>query len=78
MRTKQIWRALIWAEKNESQDELANYFFRICKTLWTFIAPPETPIQLIPYEHIVAENALYELRDCVATKILQKIKGQRI
>ena len=78
MREKEIWRALIWAEKNESNDELAHYFFKICTTLGTFIAPPEVSVQLIPYEHIVAEDALYELRDCVAKKILLKIKGQRI
>ena len=78
MTKKEIWRALIWAEKNESNDELAHYFFKICTTLGTFIASPEVSVQLIPYEHIVAEDALYELRDCVAKKILLKIKGQRI
>lgn len=78
MKTKDIKRALKWAEQNESSDDLANYFFRICTTLGTFISDPEVPIQLIPYEHIVAENALYELRDCVAKKILVKIKGVRL
>ena len=78
MRTRDFWRALTWAEKNESHDELANYYFRICVTIGTFIAKPNVPYSLMPLEHFDVEDSLYALRDSVAKTILQKIKGQRI
>jgi hypothetical protein len=78
MKTRDIRRALAWSEKYEHQDELANYFFRVCVTLGTFIAPPEVSIKLIPYQHFVVEDELYKLRDEVAKTILQNIKGKRI
>lgn len=78
MRTKDVQRALIWAEKNQLNDPLANYFFKICLALGTFLSELQVPIQMMVYEHIVAEDSLYALRDVVAKKILKQIKGQRI
>jgi hypothetical protein len=78
MRTKDVQRAFLWSEKNQQTDPLANYFFKICTVLGTFIVEMEFPFQMIVNEHIVAEENLYELRDVVAKKILKQIKGQKI
>jgi len=78
MKTRDIQRALVWAEQNESCDQLANYFFRICVTIGTFIAKPDVPYALMPIEHFDVENSLYALRDSVAKTILQNIKGKRL
>jgi hypothetical protein len=78
MKTRELERALIWAEKYEHQDELANYYFRICMTLGTFIASPGVSYDLTTNQYFVVYDELYKLRDETAKTILQNIKGKKI
>jgi hypothetical protein len=78
MRTRELERALNWAIQNQTRDELAGYYFRICVTIGTLIAQPQPNFKIVVGAHLVAESKLYEARDLLAYQIIQKIKGQRI
>lgn len=78
MRTREFERALAWSIQNQNRDALADYYFRICMTIGTLIAEPETPYQIKLGAHFSAESKLYEVRDLLAYQIIQKIKGQKL
>jgi hypothetical protein len=78
MKTRDLMRANLWAEKNSSEDFLAAYLWNVNLTLGTFVDIDAVPRDLRTYKHCEVHNALIDLRDQLSAKVLTQIKGQRI